>query len=79
VRKWCKMGCGGKRAENSPQGRRFLPPFHRYLQEILADKVDTANKEMAKEHLNNLNSSDVNVGQESDVSRLKVSWSYFVT
>ena len=40
VRKWygiviqklpCKMGCGGKRAENSPQGRRFLPPFHRYL------------------------------------------------
>jgi hypothetical protein len=34
---------------------------------------------MAKEHFDNLNSSDVNVGQESDVSKLKVPWSYFVT
>jgi len=34
---------------------------------------------MAKEHFNTLNSSDVNVGQEFDVSRLKVPWSYFVT
>jgi RNA-binding protein NOB1 len=25
------MECGGKRAECSPQGRRFLPPFHRYI------------------------------------------------
>ena len=27
----CKMECGGKRAECSPQGRRFLPPFPRYI------------------------------------------------
>jgi hypothetical protein len=27
----CKMECGGKRAEYSPQGRRLLPPFHRYI------------------------------------------------
>ena len=25
------LGCGGKDAENSPQRRRFLPPFHRCL------------------------------------------------
>jgi hypothetical protein len=43
------------------------------------DKINTVNKEMAKKHFDNLNSSDVNVGQESDMSRLKVSWSYFVT
>jgi hypothetical protein len=34
-KKWLKrpdawVGCGGKGAENSPQRRRFLPPFHRY-------------------------------------------------
>jgi hypothetical protein len=34
---------------------------------------------MVKKHFNNLNSSDVNIGQESDVSRLKVSLCYFVT
>ena len=26
-----KMECDGKRAESSAQGRRFLPPFHRYI------------------------------------------------
>ena len=25
------LGCSGKDAENSTQSRRFLPPFHRYL------------------------------------------------
>src|SRR5256714_6165749 len=25
------MECGGKRAENCPQGRRFLLPFHRHI------------------------------------------------
>jgi len=24
------LRCGGRGAENSPQRRRFLPPFHRY-------------------------------------------------
>jgi hypothetical protein len=25
------LGCGGRGAKNSSQRRRFLPPFHRYL------------------------------------------------
>jgi hypothetical protein len=34
---------------------------------------------MAEEHFNTLNSLDVNVGQEFDVSGLKVPSSYFAT
>jgi hypothetical protein len=26
-----ELGLGGKGAENGPQGRRFLPHFHRYV------------------------------------------------
>ena len=43
-KKWLKrpdawVGCGGKGAENSPQRRRFLPPFHRY-RDLCRDYLD---------------------------------------